>query len=127
MTIAAGSSALALQIARRAEEARDHATRAEAANDELRATQETLRKTLYAARVGLAHAAWHDGGVDRARHLLEETRPAPGEPDRRGFEWHYLHRLLRPEGLTLRAHSRSPAWPGTRTVPGWLRWEPTVW
>jgi WD40 repeat protein len=38
---------------------------------------------------------------------VEEARPAPGEPDRRGFEWHYLHRLLRPDGLTLRAHSAS--------------------
>jgi WD40 repeat protein/serine/threonine protein kinase len=105
LTIAAGSSVLAWQIGRKADEARAEATRAEFANDALRATQETLRKTLYAARVGLAHAAWLEGGVERARRMLKETRPAPREPDRRGFEWHYLHRLLHSQGLTLHAHS----------------------
>ena len=44
--------------------------------------------------------------------LLEQHRPKPGEPDLRGFEWHYLNRLLeyRP-ALSIKrpAHARPTA------------------
>src|SRR5262249_13795906 len=37
--------------------------------------------------------------------LLEKHRPPAGEPDVRGFEWHYLWRLCHGERLALRGHT----------------------
>jgi hypothetical protein len=73
--------------------------------DEVRALNYRLQRTLYAAHVNLAHHAWEAGGAERARELLEQHRPKPGETDLRGFEWYYLHRLCHPELLTLKGLS----------------------
>jgi WD40 repeat protein len=40
----------------------------------------------------LANHALEDAAVSRAVELLNRYRPRPGEPDPRGFEWHYLNR-----------------------------------
>jgi serine/threonine protein kinase/WD40 repeat protein len=53
----------------------------------------TARRAAYAARMGLAHAAWESGYLGQAMALLAEQRPAPDEPDLRGFEWFSLWRL----------------------------------
>src|SRR5262249_47748581 len=45
------------------------------------------------------------GSVERARELLEQQRPRPGESDLRHFEWHYLYRLCHTELLTLKGHT----------------------
>ena len=37
--------------------------------------------------------------------LLEQHLPKPGEPDLRGFEWHYLNRLCHSAQLTLKGHT----------------------
>ncbi|MCI0455490.1 MAG: serine/threonine protein kinase [Gemmataceae bacterium] len=73
--------------------AEEHAERAQGHAD--RADRERLRllHINYALRMSQAKQAWDDGGVARALELLEQTRPRPGEPDLRGFEWHLLHRL----------------------------------
>src|SRR5262249_4219631 len=71
----------------------------------LRATQAQLRSTLYAAHMNLAQHAWDAGGAGRVRELLEQHRPKPGEPDLRGFEWHYLLRLCNSDLLTLPGHT----------------------
>jgi WD40 repeat protein len=63
------------------------------ANEALRAAQDQLRRTLYAAHLNLAQAAWEADNVGRVAGLLEPQRPRPGEPDLRGFEWHYWRRL----------------------------------
>jgi eukaryotic-like serine/threonine-protein kinase len=54
--------------------------------------------------MNLAHHAWAESNLIRTRQLLELHRPQPGEPDLRGFEWHYLRRLFHGELLTVQAH-----------------------
>lgn len=70
---------------------------AEAANKALTTTRDTLRRTLYDAQLKLAQRAWDSGGAARMNALLEAARPKPGEPDLRGFEWHYWRRKLHGE------------------------------
>jgi WD40 repeat protein len=69
--------------------------------DQARAEAET---TLYFSRIAQARLEWSANELARARTLLEQCRPRPGEPDLRGWEWHYLRRLCRPELATLRGH-----------------------
>ncbi len=78
--------------------------KADEANASLRATQEALHRTVYATRSNLALAAWDAADVGRLRSLLDLLRPAPGEPDLRGWEWRYLWQLAHEDRLTLRAH-----------------------
>jgi WD40 repeat protein/predicted Ser/Thr protein kinase len=77
--------------------------KADEANAGLRATQEELRRTVYATRSNLALAACDAADLGRVRSLLELLRPAPNEPDRRGWEWRYLWQLAHEDRLTLRA------------------------
>ena len=67
--------------------------RAEKRRDELVALNEKLRHLNYITDMNLARHAWDENNVTLARELLERQRPKPGEPDLRGFEWHYLRRL----------------------------------
>jgi eukaryotic-like serine/threonine-protein kinase len=94
------TSIMAIRLQERAAEVKGEAGRANLAlgtankaNSELRVAQEQLRRTLYAARIGLAQAAWDSNNVGRMLDLLEPRVAEPGEADRRGFEWHYLWRL----------------------------------
>jgi WD40 repeat protein/serine/threonine protein kinase len=73
--------------------------------DQVRALNEKLRRTLYAAHMNLAQNAWEAGGAGRVMDLLDQHRPKPGESDLRGFEWHYLNRLCHAEILTLKMDS----------------------
>src|SRR5262249_10670086 len=50
----------------------------------------------YARTVDLAHRAWTENQVGRARELLESCPPAL-----RGWEWQYVHRLCHAELLTM--------------------------
>jgi serine/threonine protein kinase/WD40 repeat protein len=90
--------ALAVQTALRGEadtraaDARRAEAATKAANRALTSTRDSLRRTLYATRMNLAQAAWDSGSAGRTLELLEETRPKPGEPDFRGFEWSYFRR-----------------------------------
>jgi WD40 repeat protein/serine/threonine protein kinase len=70
--------------------------------DEVKALNEKLRRTLYAAHMNLAQQAWEAGDSDRVRELLEQHRPRQGETDLRGFEWFYLYRLCHSDLLTLK-------------------------
>ncbi len=87
-------------------EAAAHQT-ANEANASLRATQAELRQTVYATRSNLALAAWDAADVRRLRSLLDLLRPAPGQPDLRGWEWRYLWQLSHEERLVLRAREDS--------------------
>ncbi len=71
--------------------------KAEAANQALTTTRDTLLHTLYDAQLNLVQRAWDSGGATRMQLLLEAARPKPGEPDLRGFEWHYWRRKLHGE------------------------------
>ncbi|MFI5461616.1 MAG: WD40 repeat domain-containing serine/threonine protein kinase, partial [Isosphaerales bacterium] len=77
--------------------------KADHANTSLRATQEELRRTVYATRSNLALAAWDAADVRRLHSLLDLLRPTPGEPELRGWEWRYLWQLVHEDRLTLRA------------------------
>jgi WD40 repeat protein/tRNA A-37 threonylcarbamoyl transferase component Bud32 len=105
---------------------------AEKERDEVRALDDKLQRTLYAAHMNLAQHAWQGAAVPRVIELLEQHRPKIGEPDLRSFEWHYLNRLCHGELLTLRhAHAvysvayspdgkrlASAGWGGVPMAPG---------
>jgi WD40 repeat protein len=58
------------------------------------AAKEELRETLYASEMNLVQAAAESHQYAQAVQLLEQQRPAPGQSDLRGFEWHYWQRRL---------------------------------
>jgi serine/threonine protein kinase len=70
---------------------------AAAVNKALLSSQDSLRSTLYAARMNLTKAAWESVNPARALDLLAASIPKPGEPDPRGFEWHYWRRMAHGE------------------------------
>ncbi len=53
------------------------------------------KQLLYGARMKLAAQEYENANIARVEHLVEDTRPLPGEEDLRGFEWflfwHYAH------------------------------------
>jgi WD40 repeat protein len=77
--------------------------KADEANARLRTAQETLFRTVYATRSNLALVAWDADDVGQLRALLNLLRPAPGEEDRRGWEWRYLWQLGHEARLALPA------------------------
>ncbi len=106
------ANASATQAQEKAQEAntqRDEAQRqrdeVRALNEKLQAAQAEQRSTVYAANMILAQHAWEKSGIARVLELLQKHRPKPGEPDQRGFEWHYLNRLCHSALLTLAGHT----------------------
>ncbi len=80
--------------------------KATAQRDEVKAVNDQLQRTLYASNMNLAKNAWDQHAVSRVLSLLEQHRPKPGEPDLRGFEWHFLNRLCNQDArLTLNVNS----------------------
>jgi WD40 repeat protein len=58
---------------------------------------------LYVSRMSQASLSWEAGNAGRVRELLDATEPQrTGGQDFRGFEWHYLRRLLDSEQRSLR-------------------------
>jgi len=74
------------------QQARRAATRAQA---EAEVERDRARRNLYAADINLAHQAWLQSNLGKARRLLARTRPLPGQEDLRGWEWRYLWSLTR--------------------------------
>ena len=129
LVLATASSLLAMErfrsqavtqhaLANESEAARQGADRARADEAEARgktdqvnaslvATHEVLRRTVYATRSNLALAAWNTADVGGLRRLLDLLRPAPDEPDLRGWEWRYLWQLGHENRLTLRSVDRN--------------------
>jgi eukaryotic-like serine/threonine-protein kinase len=67
---------------------------------------------LYGSRLAQAQLAWQANtvaGGERllADALLDECRPAEGQRDRRGWEWHYLKRLCQADLLPTLGHAGS--------------------
>ncbi len=65
------------------------------AQGEAEVERNRARRNLYAADINLAHQAWLQSNLGKARRLLARTRPAAGQEDLRGWEWRYLWRLTR--------------------------------
>jgi WD40 repeat protein/serine/threonine protein kinase len=63
--------------------------------------RDAARAQLYVARSLLAGQAWEKGETDRLQEILKRQLPQPGEPDLRGWEWHYLHAGSRRALLTV--------------------------
>src|SRR5262249_49345398 len=115
---AEGARAAAAAQRDRAAKARAEAEKQKAEADRLRGVAEEAhdlaRRYLYAADLSMGARAWDDANCKRGAALLERQSPRQtGGKDLRGFEWHYLDRLLHSELRVLRGHThavRSLAW-----------------
>jgi WD40 repeat protein/tRNA A-37 threonylcarbamoyl transferase component Bud32 len=67
-------------------------TEADTARQTLEAARAAAARTLYAADMQLAHAAWQADNLAGALDLLRRYEKPAGD-DPRGFEWHHLWRL----------------------------------
>ena len=63
--------------------------------------RQRVEQNLYNARIGQADGALRLFDSATARTLLDQCRPGPGEPDRRGWEWSYLDQWCSPELRTI--------------------------
>ncbi len=81
-----------------AEDALDLAEKASARAD---AQAEQLRRTLYTHQIALAQNAYRNDSATRCRELLEAA-----QPERRGWEWDYLHWLSDRSLMTLAGHEK---------------------
>ncbi|WP_182830376.1 protein kinase domain-containing protein [Tautonia rosea] len=120
LTIAVGASILAVRLERSArdaialaEAANDAAARAlrarveaDRANRELFATQDSLRRNLYASRVNGALSAWNANDMGQFHVLLDQAEPSEEDQDLIGWEWDYLRRLSGPDRLVFNDHTR---------------------
>jgi len=57
------------------------------------------RQSLYAAEMLLAYQAWQENNLGLALEVLARHRPAPQEPDLRGWEWRHLWGLCQGDAL----------------------------
>jgi WD40 repeat protein len=92
------------QALQRKREADDAKEQAETQRDELARLNDSLLRANYISDMNLARVAWDENNLDRGRELLDRHAPRQGEKDQRGFEWHYLHRLLHGHELIIKAH-----------------------
>ena len=67
--------------------------------------EQSSRRNLYFARIGLVQQAWEDGNMAYMLSLLNSLKPESGQEDLRGFEWHYFWRLAHAHHRTIPAHS----------------------
>ncbi len=86
--------------------AREKTSVAESERQRASQAAEAARQNLYVSDMNVAKLAWDAGDLGRAQELLSRHRPAPGQPDYRGFEWRYLWGLCRhTERATLAGHA----------------------
>jgi hypothetical protein len=83
---------IALKAGREAAEQRD---KTKVALGVVQTEQDRTRRLLYAGHLSHASMAFSEGRAGQLFRLLDEATPRPGEPDLRGWEWHYLDRLTR--------------------------------
>ncbi len=82
--VSTGEAFRALEQKRQAEKQRARADR----------ETERAQQDLYYSQMHLAQQSWREHrGLKQMRALLARWRPAPGAPDRRGWEWSYLRAL----------------------------------
>lgn len=79
--------------------------------------KDTIQQNLYFAEMNLAGVASRESaGLSTVERLTQKWTPAPGQPDLRGWEWHYLRSLLHQEKATLSS--------GELTRPRCVDWSP---
>jgi hypothetical protein len=64
------------------------------------AAREQQATNQYISDMQLLPLAFDKGTSAEVNKLLDSHLPKPGEPDRRGFEWHYWNRQQNPQVLT---------------------------
>jgi WD40 repeat protein/cell division protein FtsL len=69
-----------------------------------------MRQLAYASDMSLAQQALAMDDLGRARRLLEDHRPKPGEVDLRGWEWRYLWQECRSNAIGELCRYSSPAY-----------------
>jgi eukaryotic-like serine/threonine-protein kinase len=77
-------------------------------------------RLLYTAHLTAAAEAWEAGDSPRALDRLELSKPAPGRPDLRNFEWHLLWNLTHPHSFQLSGMSGTPRGPLAFSPPNRL-------
>jgi serine/threonine protein kinase/WD40 repeat protein len=86
-----------------AQKERDKANSAQAeAENQHKAAEEArqlAQAQAYAADINLAQHDLEANNLGRARQLLDQHRPAPGQPDLRNWEWRYLWQQCRGDDL----------------------------
>lgn len=92
LALSAGLLGVAIEWRRAEQKAREEA----AARIRADIAQEQARADLYLSDIAQARLEWRLGSVARADQLLDHC-----EPGRRGWEWHYLRGVNRPEFASL--------------------------
>lgn len=93
----------ALDVSRQQRDIADGMRAKADANGRLAVVQEEIaNQHLYAIRMRLAHAALDQGDTPDAARLLAMYEPPSRWSQLRGFEWHFLQRLLHSEKFLLR-------------------------
>ena len=72
-----------------------------------REAEAQVREHVYVKIMQRAGHAWQDDNLGPVYWALDELKPRPGEPDLRGFEWHYLSNLRRNTPLPFGKHQGS--------------------
>lgn len=75
-----------------------------------RRSSESNRRSAYAAQMILASAEYRNANLNALRDIVERFVPTDGEVDLRGFEWHYLNRLLNPPAKTATFEHPDEVW-----------------
>lgn len=78
--------------------------REKAAAEKAQTAEHQSGDLLFAADVRLAGEALANNNMAEVRERLTRHLPGNGNPDRRGFAWHYLWSQLQQEDLTLTGH-----------------------
>jgi serine/threonine protein kinase/WD40 repeat protein len=95
---------------------------ARAANQQLQKTTDKLTALLNAAHLNLIPPAWDSGNIARVLELLQQTTPAAGEADPRGFAWHYWNRQCHGELASSKFLTRGICSSGNgKRAAGWAR------
>jgi WD40 repeat protein/serine/threonine protein kinase len=89
---------IALEEKRQKETQRQHA---EQARRDALEKRKIAQLALYYSRIAQSQLQWGVNDVTGARQNLAKCLPAPGQEDRRGWEWYYLHGLFHANLFTL--------------------------
>src|SRR5579872_1696579 len=82
-----------------------------ALNTTLQRQQDQQRRMLYTSDMNLIPTAFAAHNIGRVQSLLNAHRPEPGQPEIRGFEWHYWNRQIHSDVRTLRLGEKVDGFP----------------
>jgi hypothetical protein len=98
------STVAALYLNKAKQDADSERQRAVDAGNQEAAARDQAEGSLYAARLSLIENALRAEDSDVAGQILDKCLPQPGQRDRRGWEWHYLHQWAHAEQASWQVH-----------------------